>query len=265
LVSLAKRLEGKPFHLLAAHCQQQPREKVVSYIRSQGLSANTSNFTVTSFGGHPKVKGNGYVPYYMVFDQHGKLVHHHMCGGYHGGDGLEMIEWVDKLLKETPDIYLGKEPFTVVPKLAERIGKRKSLASSVKDIEKRLPEASGQEKAELDRLHAAVTRYRDRMLARADSLMATDPAQVIPHLTALDKELKGTTFTVATKLAETRKSADLKRSIAIAKKFAKLQKRIEKLDPGKRRDKEAGKLGPLADEAKRLPIEATIREYFAGL
>ena len=67
--------------------------------------------TVTSFGGHPGVKGNGHVPYYMVFDHTGKLRRQHMGGAYHGGDGLEMIEWVDRLLKETPAIWLGNEPF----------------------------------------------------------------------------------------------------------------------------------------------------------
>ena len=265
MVSLAKRLEGRPFHLLAAHCQSNPKEEVVAYIKSKGLAANSPNFTVTSFGGHPKVKGNGFVPYYMVFDQHGKLAQHHMCGGYHGGDGLAMIEWVDKLLKETPDIYLGEEAFTAVPKLAKQVGKRKNLAAAVKEIEKKRETAGRAEKAEFERLYAAVTRYRDRMLGRAESLMATDPSQVVPHMTALDKDLKGTSLAVTDKLAEYKKSPELKRSIAIAKKFAKLQKRIEKQDPGKRRDKEVRKLTALAAEAEGLPIQKTISDYAAGL
>ncbi len=110
MVGLAKRLEGKPFHLVASHCQRNPRDEVVAYIKGKGLRPDAPNFTVTSFGRHPKVRGNGYVPYYMVFDRHGKLVREHMCGDYHGGDGLGMIDWVKKLLKETPPVYLGRWP-----------------------------------------------------------------------------------------------------------------------------------------------------------
>ena len=80
LVSLAKRLEGRPFHLVAAHNQNDTKENVVAYMKSNGLSDDTTNLTVTSRGRHSKVKGNGYVPYYMVFDHHGDLAHHHMCG-----------------------------------------------------------------------------------------------------------------------------------------------------------------------------------------
>ena len=111
LVGLARRLEGKPFHLIATHCQQGKQEDVVGYVRTKGLAPDTQNTTVSSMGGHPKVKGKGYVPYYMVFDHTGKLAHHHMCGAYHGGDGLKMIEWVDDLHEKTPAISLGDEPF----------------------------------------------------------------------------------------------------------------------------------------------------------
>jgi len=72
LVSLAKRLEGKPFHLIASHCQNnQTREQVIQYIKQNGLAANTPNVTVCKQGRHPKVKGNGYVPYYVVFNAAG--------------------------------------------------------------------------------------------------------------------------------------------------------------------------------------------------
>ena len=35
----------------------------MAYIRSNGLAPDTPNMTVSSMGGHPKVQGNGYVPY----------------------------------------------------------------------------------------------------------------------------------------------------------------------------------------------------------
>ena len=131
MVSLAKRLEDRPFHLVATHCQNNSQANVISYLQSKNLASNTPNCTVTSFGGHPQVKGNGYVPYYMVFDHHGKLVQHHMCGDYHGGDGLEMIEWVDKLLQDAPGIYLGKEPFEHAPKIVAHLLHRRPVALPV--------------------------------------------------------------------------------------------------------------------------------------
>ena len=40
--------------------------------------------TITKMGRHPDVRGNGYVPYYVVFDHTGKLAYDHMGGRYHG-------------------------------------------------------------------------------------------------------------------------------------------------------------------------------------
>ena len=36
LVSLAKRLEGRPFHLVATHCQNGKKEDVTAYIAGKG-------------------------------------------------------------------------------------------------------------------------------------------------------------------------------------------------------------------------------------
>ena len=113
LVGLARRLEGRPFHLIATDRQRSPKEKQLAYLRDLGLSPDTPNFTVTSGGGHPGVKGNGYVPYYMIFDHRGRLVREHMGGAYHGGDGLAMIEWVDKLLLEAPSIWRQSSGFSL--------------------------------------------------------------------------------------------------------------------------------------------------------
>jgi hypothetical protein len=261
---LAKRLEGKPFHLVASHCQRDTRENVVAYVKSKKLEASTPNVTVTSQGRHPKVMGNGFVPYYMVFDQHGDLVHHHMCGDYHGGDGLKMIEIVDKLLKDVPAIYLGKEPFVAVPKLAKQIGKKKNIAAALKEIDRRLAADAGrEEKVELERLKAAITDYRDRMLARAEENLAKDPPEVIPGLTALQKDLKGTDLAtpVDTKLAEMRKSADLRASIAMWKSYQKTMKRLDKMkEPtAKARAKAADKLEKLIEGKDSLPVTKTIR------
>jgi hypothetical protein len=232
LVGLAKELEGKPFHLLATHCQNQPKESVVSYIKGKGVEPGSPNFTVTSFGGHPKVKGNGYVPYYMVFDHHGDLVHHHMCGQYHGGDGLRMIEIVDELLEKTPEIYLGKEPFEAVPKLAERVAQKKGLADTAVEIETRLADGSDPAaRAELERLHGALVRYRDGKLGRAERLLASRPSQVLDLLEGLSEELGHAALDepVSARIGELRTGDVLKRSLAVEKSLGKIAKSLDKL------------------------------------
>lgn len=268
LVSLAKRLEGKPFHLVAAHCQRDSQDNVVAYLKSQGLAADAPNVTVTSFGGHPKVKGNGYVPYYIVFDHHGKMVHHHMCGAYHGGDGLKMIEWVDKLLDAAPSIYLGKEPFTALPKLAKKVGDKK-LPAALREIDReRADEATpADEKAELDRLHAAVTSYRDRMLKQADALVATNPGEVVPLLKDLQKEFVRTSLAgpVDEKLAAMRDSDELETAAKIYDRYERALKRLEKRPSDKARAKTADKLEKLIADHGDLPVAATIRAKIGEL
>ena len=220
--------------------------------------------TVTSFGRHPKIKGNGYVPYYAVFDQHGDLVHHHMCGDYHGGDGLKMIEIVDRLLADVPLIYLGKEPFTAVPKLAKQVGAKKNLPAAIKEIERKQAAGPGrEEKVELDRLMTAITDYRTRMLERADKLAAENPTEVVKALTTLQKDFKGTALAadVDAKLADARKSPDLKLAVKIFKSYEKTMKRYRKMkEPSaKARKKTADKLEKLIEGHDALPVAATIQ------
>lgn len=262
---MAKRLEGKPFHIIAAHNQHGTKENVVAYLKSQGLAEDTPNVTVTSFGRHPMVKGTGYVPYYMVFDQHGELAHHHMCGPYHGGDGFKMVEWVDNLLKDVSAIYLGKEPYRAVPKLAAAVGKKKNLPATILAIRKKLDAgATGAEKAELERLVAAIGDYRTRMLERADKLVGINPSAVIPSLTALLKDFRGTPAAadVDAKLRAQKANKDLKTAIALDKSFRKSMKRLGKMkEPSaKARRKTAEKLTKLIAGHEGLPITAKIQQ-----
>ena len=260
----------------------------MAYIRSNGLAPDTPNMTVSSQGGHPQVKGNGYVPYYLVFDHTGKLAHHHMCGAYHGGDGLKMIEWVEELLAKTPAIYLGDAPFTHEAALAAKVEKKKALKAALAEIERKLVDAATDDarRAELERLQAAVVDYRDRMVARAEDLLATKPSETLPALKDLVKELAGTSIVepVQARLAELSKSPDLKTAVAVEKKLAKIVKGLEKRSPCETCDK-AGheslnaacdackeearsairkaskKLDALIEEAGELPIAATVRRY----
>ncbi len=284
MVGLAKRLEGKPFHLIAAFNQDGTKEWVEGYLRGKGLAPSAPNFTVTKGGRHPDVKGNGYVPYYMVFDHTGKLVQEHMCGSYHGGDGLKMIEWVDKLLKGAPDIYLGKGPWGDYDEFAQQVMRKKNLDAAVLVLEK-------QTDGDALRILDGVRRYRDQKLAYAQSLLASDPAAVVGVLKSIAGELKGTKLGAepAEQLAKLEQSADLKDAIKIAKKFAAARKRLERCKcckPCKRTEglrtirlgcatcradnkvalkRAKKKLAKLVEGKDQLPIAKTIQSYLNSL
>ena len=83
LVGLARELEGSPFHLIASHNQRGDDASARHEIFQNGLDPLTSNVSVVKAANHSWVTGTGYVPYYMVFDHHGDLVHHHQGGPYH--------------------------------------------------------------------------------------------------------------------------------------------------------------------------------------
>jgi len=225
-----------PFHLVATHCQRAPKEDVIAYLRSKGLAESSPNFTLTSFGGHPAVKGNGYVPYYMVFDHKGRLIREHMCGDYHGGDGLAMIEWVEKALKDAPAIYLGDGPWDQVPDLAKQVSAKKDLGKAVSGIERELTEgAAGARRTQLESLKRVLVDYRDAQIERANGLLATRPSSVVPRLTTLAKEFKGSSFEegISARAKELKSSRDLKDAMAVEKALAKTEKSLSKLKPCK--------------------------------
>ncbi|MDJ0975876.1 MAG: hypothetical protein QNJ98_15555 [Planctomycetota bacterium] len=257
---MAKRLEGEPFHLLATHCQNDTKANVVAYIRSQGLAEDTPNMTVSSFGGHPGVEGNGSVPYYMVFDHTGKLRRQHMCGAYHGGDGLGMIEWVDRLLEEAPAIWLGEEPFVHLKPLADQVASGKKLGAAALALETRPEGGDEAEAAEAKRLLDALTAWRDRHVAQAERLMATQPKEVLDAYGDLAKALKGSALAepATSRIAELKGSAELKHSIALQKKLEKAKKKIDKLDVPKEAKKRGLKAFSLDDPACRKAHAKTL-------
>lgn len=269
MVSLAKRLEGKPFHLLATHCQRGTKADVVDYVKSKGLSVDTPNMTVSSFGGHAKVKGNGYVPYYMVFDHHGDLVHHHMCGDYHGGDGLKMIELVDKLLADVPAIYLGKAPFVAVAKLAKQVGKVERLPAAIKAIDKMLAEQPSPDQAgELKRLAAAIEDYRKRMLNKVEQLHASAPSQILPHLKKLQKQFVGTAggVEIGAQLKALSQSKQLASSVRIDKSYRKAMAKLGKKKQTPRLKRSTAKrLEKLIAGHEALPISKKVRAAITDL
>ncbi len=273
LVRLASRLEDKPFHIIASHCQNtSSRKEVIAYLRNNNMSAFAPNLTITKMGNHPKVRGNGYVPYYIVFDHTGKLVHHHMCGSYHGGDGLKMIEWVDKLLKDAPAIYLGDKPFQMIAALAKKVSTGKALGASVKKIEAGLVEpADAATKAELERLQALLVGYRDGKLARIEKMLGSQPSKALAAMKSLAKDFKGTKLAtpIDSKLAEYKESETLKTAIGIEKKFLKIVKSYLKVKEDKRTDalmaKTAKKLDKLLEGNGALPFAETIEAFLKDL
>ena len=259
----------------------------MEYIKSKGLEDDTPNLTVTYQGRHSGIKGNGYVPYYAVFDHRGKLAHHHMCGQWHGGDGLKMIEWVDKLLEDAPGIYLGDESYEKIASLAKQVSKKKKLAAAVKRLDKEMAaeDTDAETKAEMTRLYEALTKWRDGAMDRAIAAMATEPSTVVGRLTELSKDFKGTSLgaDVDERLKSTKASKELKTSIAIAKKRDKILKSLAKIKPcksckkkgssvarkacatcrkenAKAFERAAKKWKALIEEAADLPIKETLEK-----
>lgn len=270
---MAKRLEGKPFHLVASHCQDTSSKKdVIGYVRANGFSGTSPNMTILKNGRHPDVKGAGFVPYYIVFDHRGKIRRHHQGGSYHGGDSLQMIEWVDRLLKEAPAIYLGEQAFAKHAKLAKKIASGKSLGGSLKKLEAlRTTTTEAADKAELKRLYAAVTGYRDRKLQGAAALEGSQPREVIPTLKALAKIFRGTTLAkpVVSKLEDMEDSDALAAAVKLEKKFLKVVRAFEKVKESKRTDilteRTVEKLEALAEAGSALLFSAAIEDYLANM
>ena len=282
---MAKRLEGRPFHLLASHCQNGTKADVVAYIKGKGLAADTPNVTVSSQTRHPGVKGNGYVPYYVVFDHKGDMAYHHMCGDYHGGDGLKMIEWVDKLLEAAPDIYLGETQYEHIGDLADKVRERKGLAGTIKKIEALQKGESGPKQDEATALMGQLAAWRDKQIARAEGFLESAPSKAVPALKDLAKEVSGTSLLapVAERLKALSTSDVLKRSLALEKAHTKVWKSVRKLkvpkeakrrgleefDPGdaqcraaqgKALKKAADKLRKALDGSDDLPFAVTVRK-----
>lgn len=245
---------------------------MLGFVRANGLGPHAPNFTITKNGFHPKIKGNGIlVPYSCVFDHTGALVYEHMSGSYHGGNEWKMIEYVDAGLEKVPAVYVGTDPYAHVGKLAKSVS-RGRLAGTVGKIEARRKTAEDEaSREELDRLYAAVQRYRDRALADALALEGTRPSEVLSGLEDLAKAFRGTALAaeVEAKLAEKAASADLKSAMVIEKGFWKAVRSWSKLKEKKRTEAAAArvvkKLEKLIAGRETLPIHATVEAFLADL
>lgn len=274
MASLVKRLQNRPFHLIYGDNQRIGKGKMVEYMKSQGFSDALSNFTLSQFPGHPEVKGNGYVPYYMVFDHTGKLRYEHMCGKYHGGDGMKCIEWVDKLIAQVPAIYFGKVKFTHYRELVKDLETAENLSRDVKKVEAAQDEVEegSEEAAELERIYAVLIRYRDIELQRVEELRATEPGRILGELKELKSRLKGTKLRkrVSDRYDELSKSDEHKIEKKIADVFQKYKKKLErgKALTKKQRTKivsqAARALRKLTSKNPALPISASVKVWLAA-
>ena len=272
MVGLARRLEGKPFHLVATHAQDiSSRKEVVAFARANGFAGSSPNMTITKNGRHPDLEGTGFMPYYMVFDHAGKLRHHHMGGSYHGGDQLAMVAWVDKLLKDAPAVWLGAEAYDVHAKLAAKLASGKGLAASLKKLDGLRAAADAEGRAELDRLHAAMVAWRDRQLSDVAVREASAPSEVVSSLKGLQKEVKGSSLggPVDAALAAATGSKELAAAARVEKAFRKVVKALERVKEDKRTDalveRTIEKLDALLEEVGDAPFRQTIEDYLATL
>ena len=297
LLRASQDLADRPIHIILTYVEDRPKQQTVAYFAGLGLSAECPNITLTKDGKHPKVKSGGYLPYYMVFDHRGRLVRHHMGGAYHRGDGRKMIDLLDELSRDVPDFYFGAQPFLKINPLAERVAKRKKLAGAIREAEELLnppadePKPDPATKAELQRLLAVITRYRDRKLRSVQLIYPSEPTKVLPMLTSLRREFRGTKLgkAVDAEFKKQRSSPKLNAAVAVHKDYRKVVAKLQKISPckycrkeGRKRlrpgcfdchtakkkaivRKEVQKLRRLHEDAKGLTIakkiEATIQLY----
>ncbi len=229
---MAREMEGRPFHLILSHCQNQPREAVVSRIRGLGLVEDGANFTVTSFGRHPRIPGSGYIPYYAVFDHEGKLVKAHMGGDYHGGDGLAFMDAVRQAVDRVPALYLGAEPFAELSGLAGRIQARRNLPGSVQELETLLAgDPSPGARAEGERIQSALARYVRNRREAAEKKIVSDPEGVVPDLRALAAEFEGTSLgaPIEERIGILRGDPALRQATSIGRAFHRIRDAVDAL------------------------------------
>jgi hypothetical protein len=185
LLRASQDLADRPIHIILTYVEDRPKQQTVAYFAGLGLQQDCPNITLTNDGKHPQVKSKSYVPYYMVFDHRGRLVHHHMGGEYHSGDKRQMIEWLQKLSADVPDFYFGTQPFLKIAPLVERATEKKKLAGAIREAEAMLappadqPKPDPATKAELQRLLTVIARYRDRKLKSIELIYPRQPTKVL--------------------------------------------------------------------------------------
>ena len=140
MASLAKELQGERFHLIASHNQSGSAEAALHEIFQNGLDVLADNVTVTKFTNHPGVQGTGYVPYYMVFDEHGQLAYHHQGGPYHGGDGSAVLDRVRGMVKQLPKVILDPQQGGTDHPIAKQLRSDPSFAKGARALAKALQE-----------------------------------------------------------------------------------------------------------------------------
>lgn len=269
LIRASQDLADRPIHIILTYVEDRPKQQTIAYFAGLGLSAECPNITITKDGKHPKLKSKGYLPYYLVFDHHGRLAHHHMGGAYHRGDGRKMIDLLEELSREVPDFYFGTQPFVKITPLAERVAKRKKLAGAIREAEEMLDPPEGQPKpdavtkAELQRLLAVVARYRDRKLKSVELIYPSQPTKVLPMLAGLKREFRRTKLgeAVDAEFKKQRTSPKLKRAVEVHQDYERILDKLHKIPPCKYCRKDGDKhLRPGCADCHTTQKKATVRK-----
>jgi hypothetical protein len=275
MIALARRLEGKPFHLLASHCEDiSSRKEVVAYVEANGLSPNTPDFTIVKEGRHPDIHSPGgdlpKYPYYVLFDPSGRAVDQALAGTYFGGDGRAFVQKTEDLVAKAAAVWVGDAPFAVHADLARQVAAAHGLNRVAKRIESLLaaqPEDAS--RTELERLQGALARWRDQRLAYARALEGTRPCDVLREVKQVDHDLHGTALgaPAAQALKSLSASKRLKDGCAVEKHWRSLVRAYERVKEGHRSEafiqQTVKKTEALVEGRDDLPVVATVRAWLA--
>lgn len=123
MVSLAKKHEGEPFHLIASYCQPGEKRAALETLRSNGWSEDLANLSVMRQTRYPIGVDVQPAPHYLLFDHTGRLRYHHFAGSPDEGSGDTCQQQVADLLKEIPKPGNGKAALSDLRSWANAQGK----------------------------------------------------------------------------------------------------------------------------------------------
>ncbi len=174
LVDLAKELEGKPFHLIASHCQSWGGDTALKKLQEEGWNEQMKNVTVmsrTTFDVPAR-----YVPYYIIFDESGKLIHHNMGGPFHGGDGIEKYRELTRAAvaktagkPEEPNEEPGADDSVDFGKIDGFKKLEAAFAKSEKLNRAKFREASPKERFQLMKEDSSIGPFREKIIELIDA------------------------------------------------------------------------------------------------
>ncbi|MBI5778234.1 MAG: hypothetical protein HZA49_02100 [Planctomycetes bacterium] len=158
--------------------KQETPEEVVAYCKANKIPYPV--YEKGNIAGHPV---QGY-PHFVLFDHTGKMIYQ--------GHPMEADAKLAAAMKAAPDWLVGEGPYKKLKAIAEKAKSHKDLGQALKTLkEKHLNSADADEKAEAEKLAERLTRYGNKLLAKAEAKKGTEPLNSYNLYQEVSKVFKG--------------------------------------------------------------------------